>query len=564
MAATESIRALRDNPTVFSQGVGSLFGTTFVPSELSGVPEEQAEDEGLEDLVASVRADDDFLEESRKVVKEAAKLQAQRRDMEAFNLMARSSVDFARIATCLTKKKDSSVSRAFAQELGTKSAVNLLRQAREDGEATAGVRDMAAAALEVLRADPALGAALRAHCIANFATLHGYLRDWGIQKELCEEVLELQASCLAADDPDVVRMKQHLGVACLNLGEWSTARRLSEEVLQVQLRDLGAFHVDVAWTKRHLGVACGSLGDKARAQRLCLEALEVLRSPLDSNHLEVARMLRSLGVAFGNLGDWQKQNELCEEALTHFQDLFGDDHIDTAMTKRHLGAALARLGGDSDARGAARAYCQEAFEVLQEHLGDSHLDVARARCAIAEACDASDPGGAEMQRELFEEALEVLRPQLGEDHLEVARARIGLGAVLGSLESWADSRRLCLEALVVLRRALGDTDSEVAWAKFHTAAAILSLESSPASEKAEAKQWLQEARCVLEPSVGPLTLTVPASPKRPQPPQRDAAAGPMGGTSGCLSGCCCWPHAARQPSLAADDNGHISAAEKCV
>ena len=31
-----------------------------------------------------------------------------------------------------------------------------------------------------------------------------------------------------------------------------------------------------------------------------------------------------------------------------------------------------------------------------QHLGDSHLDVARARCAMAEACDASEPGGAEV------------------------------------------------------------------------------------------------------------------------------------------------------------------------
>jgi DNA-binding transcriptional regulator YiaG len=244
MAATESIRALRENPAVFTQGVGSLFG---VPEE----SDEESDAVCLQSFQASPnaeRSDEDILEEAREVIKQAAKLQTGRRSMEAFNLIARSSLDFARIATCLQISPASAMSKALASELGTKSTVNLLRQAREDAEATNSVRDMTSAALKVLRDDQQLSAADLAHNIANIATLYGYLRDWTMQRELCEEVLKLQATCLPTDDPDVVRMKQHLGVACLNLGDWNTARQLSQEVLKVQLRQLGPNHVDVALT----------------------------------------------------------------------------------------------------------------------------------------------------------------------------------------------------------------------------------------------------------------------------------------------------------------------------
>lgn len=502
MAATESIRALR-SPFLHRKSLGTL--------DLFGIAEEQ---EPLEEDPPFFRletpdeslSDEQFLTEAAAVLREAAKLQSMRRTLEAYNLLARTSFQYSRISECLENNRTLCASRALALELGTKLSVNLLRQAREDGEATSGVRALAAAALQVVRLDPDVDDAERAHCIANFATLHGYLRDWEIQKALCEEVLALKSSCLAADDPDIVRMKQHLGVACLNLGDWGTAKRLSEEVLEVQLKELGPSHVDVAWTKRHLGVACGNLGDKGSARRLCLEALQVLRAPLDFDPLEVARMLRSLGVAFGNLGNWRLQRQLCEEALGHFREILGDDHIDTAMTKRHLGCALSHLGDDSS-RAQAMSICQEALDVLQEHLGNDHLDVARARCTLARACDVSAPGGAETKRELFEEALPTLEAQLGDEHLEVARARINLAAVLGDLGSWMESRRLSTEALVVLKRELGEDDKEVA---------------SATSELKAASEHAADT-CVAPPKPSPAAS------------QR------------CFDGCSCWPMAARKP-----------------
>merc|ERR1719162_1224912 len=130
---------------------------------------------------------------------------------------------------------------------------------------------------------------------------------------------------------------------------------------------------------------------------------------------------------------------------------------------------------------------------------------------MAEACDSTAPGGAETQRGLFEEGLVVLIPQLGAEHLEVARARIGLAAALFRLDRAEDSQRLCNEVLTVLRCGAREEDIEVAWAKFHLAIATLRIGGSDA-EKVQAERWLEEARLVLEPSVGALALQAIATP----------------------------------------------------
>eukprot|EP00927_Polykrikos_kofoidii_P078915 TRINITY_DN75712_c0_g1_i1.p1 TRINITY_DN75712_c0_g1~~TRINITY_DN75712_c0_g1_i1.p1 ORF type:complete len:520 (+),score=96.31 TRINITY_DN75712_c0_g1_i1:59-1618(+) len=393
----------------------------------------------VSDNARAINTDSGYLKHIASVLRDASKQSAQGANQTAFGVLARGRVDFGRVGRILRSQSEDA--RNFARELGTKNMVNLLRHAREDAEATSSIRIMACAAVEVLRSDKLVSEEDRVACMANYATLYGYLRDWGMQKKLCEEVLVALTRQRpgADDDREVLRMKQHLGVACLNLGEWEEAKKITQEVMGVQVRKLGPDHIDVAWCKRHLGVSLANLGDRRSGKRLCQQALRTLIDELGSQHLEVARMRRSVAVAFGAMGDWASQQDMCKLALKTFQMELGDDHIDTAITRRHLAMAMDGLGDHE----IARNLCEGALHILALHLGDEHLDVARTKQDLATIC--ASGGDLEACRKLSSEARKVLQVQLGDDHAEVTRfdRKFASASRIWATAPWQLSLRWC-------------------------------------------------------------------------------------------------------------------------
>jgi CHAT domain-containing protein/tetratricopeptide (TPR) repeat protein len=261
------------------------------------------------------------------------------------------------------------------------SLTNLGVVQRDLGEHAAAWRSFEEA-LAILRKALPEGHPDIAASLTNLGNLQRELGEYAAARRSHEEALAVRRKALPAGHPYIAQSLNNLGMAQSDLQEYAAARRSFEEALAIYRKAFPAGHPDIAMSLNNLGNVQCELGEHAAARRSHEEALAVRRKALPEGHPDIAHSLTNLGVVQRDLGEHAAAWRSHEEALAIYRKALPEGHPDIAHSLNNLGRLTLATGKDIP---QARAFLQESVAIRQRHLSRLALVQAEPEQLLASA-----------------------------------------------------------------------------------------------------------------------------------------------------------------------------------
>lgn len=245
------------------------------------------------------------------------------------------------------------------------------------------------------------------------------LRELGRAPEGLEEArraVETATELHGADQPEIARPLNTLGILLRETGQTAQARETLERALALETRREPA-GANTAFILANLGLVLRDLGEKPAALANFQQALAIHRQALGDVHPVVATDLGNLALLSRELGEPQQALQYLRPTLDIIRRLYGDAHPQTARALTNMADLLRELGETE----GARLHLEAALTIDRQAFGDHHPAVAADlnNLALVER----ELGKHDSARQHLEEALEAATASLGADHPLIGQLR---------------------------------------------------------------------------------------------------------------------------------------------
>ncbi|NZA24821.1 serine/threonine protein kinase [Luteimonas sp. SJ-92] len=254
--------------------------------------------------------------------------------------------------------------------------------------------------VEVLRATNNLGMTM-----ARSGDLHA-------GRELMEPALEHYRRRFGDEDPRTLSAMTTLAPLRAMLGDVESAERLQRTLAEIRIKQLGNEHPVTLVARGNLANMLSGLG---RTEEALVEAEAVYDARvrvLGAEHPQTLRSLLNLASFHARIEDFEKALPLERQVLEARERILGHEHPDTVFMRLNHGATLRRAGHPAE----AWQLLESALPVARRVLGDRHPQLRLGMHAAGEALlDLGDPAGSVT---LLREALALHREHAGADSTE--------------------------------------------------------------------------------------------------------------------------------------------------
>jgi CHAT domain-containing protein/tetratricopeptide (TPR) repeat protein len=248
-------------------------------------------------------------------------------------------------------------------------------------------------------------------------------------RALQEAMLAAQERMLPEDHPEILSIRDSLGLTLCNQGDLPGARALQEGVLAVYERTLPGDDSRLLGVRHGLANTMRLQGDSAGARALYESVLEACERTLPEDHPNLLATRSNLAGVLLDQGDVTGARALLESVLASSR--FPEDHPQLIPTRAMLAETMRRQGDLSGARAAYEA----VIAACERTLPADHPNLLGLRGDLAIVLERiGDASGA---RALEESALAALERTLPPDHPHLLNTRINVALS----RAWMDDLR---------------------------------------------------------------------------------------------------------------------------
>ena len=197
-------------------------------------------------------------------------------------------------------------------------------------------------------------------------------------------------------------------------GKYTAGITPARKALEIKASLLGKENPEVATTLNNLGVLFRALGKYKEAEAPLKQALAIQEKVFTKDHPEVALTLNNLAATYHDRGDYKDAEPLYKQALTIEEQVYGKDDLVVALTLNNLAA----LYHDQGKYGEAEKLYTRSFEIREEELGQQHPDVATTVSNLASLYQ--DKKEYDKAEPLYRFVLSSDEKRLGKNHPQVA------------------------------------------------------------------------------------------------------------------------------------------------
>ncbi len=197
-------------------------------------------------------------------------------------------------------------------------------------------------------------------------------------------------------------------------GKYTAGIVPARKALEIKASLLGKEHPEVATTLNNLGVLFRALGKYKEAEAPLKQALAIQEKVFTKDHPEVALTLNNLATTYHDRGDYEDAEPFYKRALAIEEKVYGNKDLVVALTLNNLAALYHDQGKYSEAE---KLYTR-SFEIREEELGQQHPDVATTVNNLASLYQ--DKKEYEKAEPLYRFVLGSDEKRLGKNHPQVA------------------------------------------------------------------------------------------------------------------------------------------------
>jgi len=301
-------------------------------------------------------------------------------------------------------------------------------------------------------------------------------------REYLEQAVGVAEAALGSEHPDVLRLKQLLGISMTQLGELDDARRVHEASYEIQARLHGADSIEAAGELRQLAVIDNKLGDHDAAESQFVEAIGILRRHGDAALDELAAALLDYGSLLRWLDRGAEEEPLLLEALDLRERRYGREHPDYAAVVNNLGNHYFRSGEIA----TAAEYMDEHVRLQKKLVGENGVPYGNALANYSTAQLAQ--GRTEEALATLDEAIAIFAAGYGTGSIPFAYALENKANLLMRLGRFDEADPLYGETLAIIGAQFGEDHKEYAFTQSNYGGLLLEAE-----RYAEGEAQLREA-----------------------------------------------------------------------
>lgn len=341
-----------------------------------------------------------------------------------------------------------------------------------------------------------------AGCLINLGDLYRSQQRLDEASVALEEAIDLQASALGADHPELATGLNNLATVRAGQGRLGDAEALYRRALEVLMKVLPAEHPRLAAALNNLAEVERRRGRFADAERLYGEALAIQARSLGQSHPDWAATSANLAGSLLAHGELDAAREHYREALKVQRRAFppsGEAGEPEIAATWHRLADLDVEAGDDDA--AADLYTR-ALAVQTRRLGAGHAATVASALDLAELRIRS--GDLDRAEALLEQAAQGLKSRSSDARTRTQRAELLLAR--GRLQ-WARGRTDRAESAWRQAAELVPMESDEL-SDLHLRAVLLLLlgderEAEPLRSRLRAAGWQSRELAAFEGTLGP-------------------------------------------------------------
>ncbi len=226
-------------------------------------------------------------------------------------------------------------------------------------------------------------------------------------------------------------------------GKYTAGIPPARKALEIKATLLGKEDPEVATSLNDLGVLFRALGKYKEAEAPLKQALAIQEKVLTKNDPEIALTLNNLAATYHDGGNYEKAEPLYQRALAIEEQVYGKDDLVVALTLNNLAALYHDQGKYTEAE---KLYTR-SFEIREKELGQQHPDVATTVSNLASLYQ--DKKQYDEAEPLYKFVLSSDEKRLGKNHPQVALDLNNLGRLYFEKGNYSQAEPLYNQAIAI-------------------------------------------------------------------------------------------------------------------